>query len=344
MLSAATYLSYPDLGSDVPVLYWVTDDNPARGRQIAVFEQWMVDHGHVNATGEPLCRLRVDAANYDPSKKIIQGISGVADDIWDIWGLRYYQSIGLLEDETPYAEKMGFDPSHTFPAIEPDITADGRQYAFPCNVTVDLLWVNVELFRKAGLPPPPKQWTFDEFERIGKALVDKLNGPGQHERIFFCMSLDLIPMMRSEGLSLFNETLTQCTLKDPRFVDVLHRYYKWTYQDRLLPSLADQQSFAVRQGYQGSALQLFNNGQVAMFPMGRYALIQLREFNADRKASGQPLLNLAVSGLPYANFQNTIIGTRCAGVYILGAASRPVPVFPFLPGERGLQHADRARR
>ncbi len=39
-------LSMPDSRSDVPVIYWVTDANPARIDQVMLFHQWMVEQGH----------------------------------------------------------------------------------------------------------------------------------------------------------------------------------------------------------------------------------------------------------------------------------------------------------
>jgi multiple sugar transport system substrate-binding protein len=41
-----TYRSMPDVGSTRPILYWVTDANPAREDQIHLFHLWQVKHGH----------------------------------------------------------------------------------------------------------------------------------------------------------------------------------------------------------------------------------------------------------------------------------------------------------
>ena len=44
-LSGATYLSYPDARTSTPVMYWVTDVNPARDMQIAIFHGWLIKTG-----------------------------------------------------------------------------------------------------------------------------------------------------------------------------------------------------------------------------------------------------------------------------------------------------------
>ena len=96
--------------------------------------------------------------------------------------------------------------------------------------------------------------TLDEFQRLGKQFVGSANTPGQPRRHFFCNGVDTLQMARSLGLSRYNETMTSCILDDPRMADVLRLRYKWTYEDRIIPSLADIQSFATEAGYGGSMM------------------------------------------------------------------------------------------
>ncbi|MFW6038950.1 MAG: ABC transporter substrate-binding protein [bacterium] len=356
VLSGGIYLSFPDVRSDLPVIYWVTDNNPARREQVARFHRWLIARGEgervrietmaqltayrarhytssiraaikqANADGPaaydpatdeadlpleltvPRCELRLDTANRDPSKQIIQGVSGVTGDVMDIGPgqLRYFVATGMLTDLTEAAQELGFSPRATFPAIEPGITVDGRQYTFPCNVAVRLLWVNEATFAKYGMDPPPKRWTLEQFESIGKAFVERANAGKSRREVFFANRLDLQIMHRSLGLSAFNETLTRCTLGDERFVRCLELLHKWTHEDHLLPSAAEEASFDTQSGYGGAALQLFNSGNYAMFDMGRYALIRLRDF-------GQ--LELSAVEPPHGGFPNTLITTRSAAVY-----------------------------
>ena len=302
--SVATVLLRPHAQSDVPVLYWVTDVNPARMEQIRIFHEWLEKNGH------PRFELRLDTANSDVFKMIIQGVSGVGGDIMDLWtgsGMRYFHQVGLLTDVTEWAEELGFDPSHTYRSMEPEITLDGRQYMFPCNVAVIMYWANKETFAKYKQPVPPRRWDFETFERLGKRFVEAANPPGKRHTVFFANLVLTQVLRRSLGLSTFNETLSRCTLDDPRNAQLLKRVYKWTYEDHILPSAADRESFATASGYGGTELQLFNSGNYAMFWMGRYALIQLRKFGA---------LQLWVSEPPHGGFPNTITGTRAATIYI----------------------------
>ena len=70
VLSVGTYLSFPGIKSDVPVIYWMTDRNAARDMQVEGFHQWLVDNGHVTDQGKPVVELRLDITNDDVAKKI----------------------------------------------------------------------------------------------------------------------------------------------------------------------------------------------------------------------------------------------------------------------------------
>ncbi len=379
--SMATWWAYPTPPTDVPVLYWVTDLNPARVEQIRIFMDWQIKNGHhttetigtleelasfrqrrfapavrdtiVRANPAaaaiwderktalvlsltvhiPKLEMRTDAANSDVSKKIIQGVTGIGGDVMDLGSgsmVRQFQEMGLLEDVTDTAAAMGFGLDRTWPALTPELSlvnADGerRQYAFPCNVNASLLWFNKETFERYGQPLPPAQWTIAEFEARGKAFVAAANPPGQRNTVFFADGIPLDVLHRSKGLSQFNETLTRCTIDDPRWAESMRLIHKWTYADRLLPTQADRASFATDSGYGGATAQLFFRGNFAMMHTGRYLLIQFRKFGT---------MSLGVAGLPYDSFPNAVVVTRCAGIYYGGPNKELAALFTtFLASE-----------
>ena len=306
LASGVTYKLMPDIQNKVPILYWVTDPNPARETQIKTFQSWLAKNGY------PKCEIRVDAANLDQSKIIIQGVSGVAGDIIDHIGwatIDFYTSVGLLEDVTDDAQKLGFGLEKTYPALGSEITVQGRQYTFPCNVTADLLWINKATFEKYGQPIPPPRWTVEEFEKAGKAFVEKANAGKKRREVFFVNNIDMKSLLRSIGLDTFNETLTACVLDDPRYAKILELQYKWTYEDHLIPTGAERSSFDTQAGYGGQTFQMFNNGNYAMIVCGRYALIQFRKFGN---------MSLAVVEPPHLGYPIVEIHSRPSGVYAAG--------------------------
>jgi multiple sugar transport system substrate-binding protein len=327
--SAALRLADSERRSDVPILYWVTDPNPARSEQVRLFQAWMKR----NHPDHP-CELRIDSANGDttpagaaapdPSKKIIQAVTGVGDDIMDLGNggqVRYLQAIGALRDVTADAQRLGFGPDATYASIVPELFVGSpgqqRQYAFPCNVVSYMYFVNRATFKKYGIELPPVRWDFQQFEALGKRLVAAANPDPRHRTVFLTDSVPTEVVRRSLGLTTFNETGTRCVLDRPENVEALKLGYRWTYVDHILPTAAEKLADAAF-GYGGEVPQLFNNGNYAMMWNGRYLLIQLREFNKSRARHGQPPLDLTLVECPNGGFPNTMDFTRCAAVYAGG--------------------------
>ncbi len=360
----------PESQNDLPLIYWVTDANPARKDQIHLFHLWLVKQGHKKekslATADdatrflsrysslyplresllvlnpdlkrfsegnavtfplnitlPITEMRVDTANNDATKKIIQGVSGVGGDVMDMWSgqmMWQFNGMKLLRDVTEDAQRLGFDPSQTYPALLPEIAIPDRQgkwhqFQFPCNVTANAYIVNLEAFEAVKMPEPPARWDVETFERIGKEYVEKANATGQRRRNFFANDVDLYIFRRLFGASELNETMTACTLDSPGSIESIQTFKRWRDELRLIPSAADRAAFATDSGYGGADAQLFNRGNFALYGTGRYLLIQFRQFNIDRIKNGQPPMKLAVSEFPHRDIPITNMSTRAAAVY-----------------------------
>lgn len=311
----AITLTEPDLSSDVPVLYWVTDSNPARIWQVEEFHEWLKERGHVTADGKPTMELRLDTASRDGSKQLIQSVAGVAGDIMDC-DIREMHSLGVLADVTERAERLGFGTDKTYPALDPVLRLDGRQYGFPCNVAIISMWSNPATFLELGLEPPGREWTIDEFEALGREFVKRANPPGQRQTVFFCNSVTswqgtrmLITMHRSLGLSMFNETMTAATTDDPRYAWVLAKVRQWTYEDNLMPTAAEESSFASEAGYGGAELPLFVEGRYGLILAGRWGVIRLRDY------VDPPEVRLSYFPTVDGGWANDVIASRAAAIY-----------------------------
>ena len=268
----------------------------------------------------PLVELRVDAANGSDEKKLIQDVAGVGSDIQDMrggGGIRYFHAMGLLTDVTEAAKKYGFQSSVTWSGIQSDLTITNdqgqvRQYAFPCNVGSQLLWVNKDAFKKFHQPLPPYQWDLKTFETMGKAYVHAANAGLPHREYYYASNVDLKTVARSLGGSTFNETLTRCTLNQPQWVQALRLEKKWTEEDHILPSAAERSSFNTSSAFAGSQYSLFERGNYAMVPSGRWALIMLRRSETTK----DKMLHLTAVETPNGGFPNCQLGTRAASVYV----------------------------
>lgn len=289
--------------SEHPVLYWVADASAPRVEQLELFHAWLEEKGY------PKFEVRLDSSNRDVSKKLIQGVSGVGADILSMardeaWLLH---STGMLEDLRPLAEKHGFTLDQTWPAAANNYMMDGEQMGFPGANPVQIYLINRDLFEQHGLPTPPDRWTIEEFERVGKAFVEAANRNGNRQRVFFVDLVNFSTLRRGMGRSVFNETMTRCTLNSPEAIRALELVRKWTEVDRLLPTQADLDFFAGSET-NTSRIQLFARGRYALLTAARYSLVQLRESSE---------LRLGVSSAPYEVFPNSLLGTGSVGIYRL---------------------------
>ena len=310
VLGVATFALYATrqaaVTSDAPVLYLAIPPGPDSLDTLKAYQGWLKE------TGLPAVDLRVDPANSDATKVIIQGISGIGSDLIPTsFGadMQYLHATGLLTDLTPNSAQEGFGPETILPAARDETMIDGRQYGYPTLLYVLMNYINVDTFAQVGMATPPARMNFDQFEAIGKEFVAKANPPGQKARRFFCNGLAPLPMRRSLGLDTFNETLTRCTLDDPRNAQVLELIDKWTNHDHLFPSAADMASFTT----DGSTAAAFGP-RIYQFRIGNIAIIGGSSYLAQTFRQW-PDLKLAVTEPPYGEFSNAVFGASMLSIY-----------------------------
>ena len=303
--SALLLWTLPEKQGKVPILTWVTDNDAMRHDTIALFHAWLAKQRL------PPIDLRITAMDKTPyqggaSKGLIQGVSGVADDMTDIYlnQLEMFQTTGMLLDVTATARREGFGPEMTYPGIRGDFIIEGRQYGFPRSVDVTMCWVNRDTFARYGIPEPPLRWNWEQFEELGRKFVAAANPPGTRQRIFFLNRVWLPVLRRGLGLSGFNETMTRCTLDDPRNAEVLRRLYRWTVTERLMPTVAEQYSLVADATGFDSSFALFASGRFGIIYEGLWALIRLRPMADMRLRAVEPFSggfpNTEVNGGPVA--------------------------------------------
>ena len=319
--SVAVVSTQPGAQSEVPIIYFATGTNPFRIKDVDIFHQWLIDNGYTTEDGKPILEMRLDVA-HEGDKRVIQGVSGVASDILQVT-VPWYHQLGLIEDVTEAADSLGFDVSKTWPALEPLLTVDGRQYGFPANVVATSFWINLDTFAALAMEPPPKSWDIATFERIGREFVKRANEEGKPQQVYFVDDFKNIFLLRTLhrtfGTSEFNETMTRCTLGGEGFVRTLELLYKWTYEDHLFPSAAEKESFPAEGGFIGGSMSLLNDGTFGMVAIGRWCLVRLREF--------EQAFRVGVSFFPYGEFPNLVTDTRVVSVYSGSKHKREATLF-----------------
>ena len=302
LATAALHWTESDLRRDIPVIYWNTQDDENKRATVETFQQWRKEQGL------PPVELRIDNTNQEPTKKLVQGLSGVGSDIMDLYAYEadLFPATGMIADVTEDAKRLGFSLAATYPALAGDFIFDGRQYGFPRNAGVNLNWINRATFAKYHIPEPPQHWSLDEFEALGKKFVAAANPPGTRERVFFTNLVSRDVLRRGVGLANYNETDTRCTLDDPRNVQILERVRRWTVEDRLMPSREEGEAMSADISGFGSMFSHFVSGRFGMIYVGQWALIMLRPRGDFQLRAVEP----AVDG-----FLNTEMGGGSVGVY-----------------------------
>jgi multiple sugar transport system substrate-binding protein len=273
--------------------------------RLEAFQKWQAARGGAEVN------LRLDAVNSGMNKVIMQGVSGMAADILQANGsadLGYFSSIGLLTDLGPFASKGRYEPERFLPAIRGEMVVDGIQFGCPVSLYLLVTYINRATFENLGLEVPPPRMNWDEFERRGREFVAKANPAGQRPRRFFASGVNIGAMRRSLGLDAFNETLTRCTLDDPRNARVLNLIQKWTVEDRLIPSGTDMAALVSDgdAGVFGPRLYQFKIGNIAMITGGNYLTPALRRLGN---------IPLSVTMPPYAEFPNAVLGAQMVALY-----------------------------
>lgn len=316
LASFITWASKTEQITDKEVLFWVTDPNPVRQEQVDVFHEWLKK----NAPPEDQYILKIDAANARREKVIIQCVSGVGGDIIDCGtgDIQMFQEMGIIQDLTEYAQRMGFTTDKTYASAAPALMINNRQYTFPCNVGSDLYWTNESAFNDLNVTVPTSNWSFEEFEitanAFRKAAIKKY-GEKKGSLFFLLNKMDLESIVRNWGIDVMNETLTASAMttqgaNNKGFAEALALMHRWTYKDRYLPSSTDMESISNESSHGGAGPQLFRKGQFAMYKSGRWALTTLRTF-PDFKD-----LKISIRQPPQDGFANCLSGSRAAVMYV----------------------------
>lgn len=300
--SALLHWTLPEQQKDHPVLYWSTTNDITKFETVDLFYKWRRDRGL------PPVEVVVDFVNQHQTKRLIQGVSGVGGDLIDVYAPDFslFRATGMLKDVTEEAEIRGFSADRTYTSSTDFFVWEGRQYGFPRNVAVNLIWANRDTFERHGIPVPPRRWSWDEFEELGQRFVEAANVTGTRDRTFFLNDLQPITLQRGLGVCVFNETLTASTLDDPRVVEVFERMRRWTVEMRLMPTRQEAETYAADAGGYAHMFSFFGSGRYAMINVARWATIQLRP---------RGRFQMAVSEPPSSGFRNAYVGAGIVAVY-----------------------------
>jgi ABC-type sugar transport system permease subunit/ABC-type glycerol-3-phosphate transport system substrate-binding protein len=221
----------------------------------------------------------------DPTRFLLSVAGGIAPDVvfFDRFALPEWSSRGAFTALDSYVQKDAKagrtdapTPGRFFKAAWDEATYKGKVYGIPTTIDSRALIYNKDLFRRAGLTHPPRDW--DELRSYARRLT-QYDGQGRLKVVGFA------PLFGNSWLYMYGFMAggrfmsaggTQCRLNEPKIVEAL-TYMKAIYDDLGgYPKLA-----AFQAGFQGSELDPFIQGKLAMKIDVTEGMIRAEQFSRD---------------------------------------------------------------
>jgi multiple sugar transport system substrate-binding protein len=154
----------------------------------AVWDQNQVAAIKANIEGfnkiHPDVKVNVDVTPWGDywTKLQTEATSDTLPDLFWLNGPNFqlYASNGKVEPITAQVESGAIDPANYPEALDKMYSLDGVQYGVPKDFDTIGVWVNKALFAKAGVALPQDGWTWDDFQRIGAEISQKLKSSGDY--------------------------------------------------------------------------------------------------------------------------------------------------------------------
>ena len=205
-----------------------------------------------------------DRTSYDQKlRTMIAG--GQMPDMFDLDATPYAAELGekgMLTDMDAFLDEIGEKDSYIPLALNYGRTADGKLYTLPLELSTEMIWYNVDMFKDAGIEAPK---TLDELLEDCKALNDKgytAFGIGGGDGWPLLRLLATYPF-RMTGNDFLNDLSTgkakmsdEPGMKAAEFMSNIGKYF--------------QPGFSTTDVATG--LNLFLSGKSAMYPTGTWEL------------------------------------------------------------------------
>ncbi len=282
-LSVFAYLIKPNTDHPGKVeLRWVTDDNPARRDQIALFNK---THPNINLSLDPGTNQKV----------VVQVLAGVGPDLFDVYSgqLPNYVKSDACLDVTDKLKAAGINvEKDVWRTLDTTYIYNGRVYGFPTNAACAGLMFNKDSLRKQGVPFPKGPWKWKDFLPVAQKLTVK-DANGKIQQYGFMFEWSYFPMFSMQwGGHLYSPDGTRSVLNSPENAAAVQFMHDLIYKYHVTPTPNEQTSMASQGGWGAGMINLFGAGRAATMLAGRWMLCNLRNFEG---------LKVGAAELPYEN-------------------------------------------
>jgi len=219
-------------------------------------------------------------SNYEAKLQLTMA-AGTAPDVIDVQDEPFaaYTKMGQFEDLGPYVKQSGdeYAPNRFFQTSLETFRVGGKQYGLPWNGGMLMIYYNRALFRKAGLPDPPKDWTWTQWVETCRKLTRDVDGDGRIDQFGTQVNPhymgSLLPWIWMFGGDIIDPTMTHATMDTPAGRESLKFLRDLIYKEHVAPR---SNEFT---GMGGSVM--FMTGRVGMVLDGVWALPFMRQTDID---------------------------------------------------------------
>ncbi|MFZ7089423.1 ABC transporter substrate-binding protein [Curtobacterium sp. RRHDQ10] len=168
--------------------YSKPDKDVSANLTYAVWDQNQVKAIKANLDGfnklYPNIKVNVDVTPYATyfTKLQTEASSSTLPDLFWMNGPNFqlYAANGKIAPITGEVKAGAIDPSNYSKSLDQLYTYDGTQYGVPKDFDTIGVWMNKALFDQAGVAMPSKDWTWDDFQKTGAELSEKLKAQGAY--------------------------------------------------------------------------------------------------------------------------------------------------------------------
>ena len=210
----------------------------------------------------------------DPYRKLQVMIAGrtTPDVVWMGVGWQQFADAFLTLDE-----RVAADPEvraeNYFPRLWESVQWRGNLLALPSSGQVGVIYYNKDLFDEAGLEYPADDWTWDDMQRMARALTRDFDGDGAVDQYGLQLGqVYLVPFLLYDG-QIADPEWRSARLDTPVSRALLDRYQTLIYEDKVMPTPTTSQELGM--------LPMFEAGRVAMHAASGYAIESFRKVQFD---------------------------------------------------------------
>jgi len=275
LLSGVAWVIQPQLTPKGKIrLVWVSDDNPARREQVALFNRLY-----------PQYHLVLDPSNIGMAKVIVQCIGGVGPDLFDSYDgfqLSAYVRSGIAWDVNDQLAAAGIDVRNDVWRVGlPTLLHEGRVYGFLNNASVNAMWFNKDVFDEEGIPYPRGPWTWEEFIPLAQRLTKRQGGRIVRFGFMFAW-WNWRHFMVQWGGRVYTPDGTRCVLDCPETIAAIQFMQDLIYKYRVAPSPLEEAATPIQGGWGSQDIKFFGAAKTAMALGGRWWLCSLRRYEGLR--------------------------------------------------------------